>query len=270
MTAKTLEQFAQIAGKCALVTGSTSGIGAATARALAAQGCNVMLHGLADPGEAAQRVAEIKAEYNVKAAFHGANLTDLKQIEDLIATTERELGPIEILVNNAVARNFDAVDQLSTERWNYAVAVNLSAPFHLIKLTLPGMKQRKWGRIINIASNWGLTGTVNRSDYVATKHGVIGLTKAVALEALPYNVTCNAICPGSTLTPHAERQVRERMSAGNKSWEEAARDLLAARQPSGRFVKPEQVADLIVFLCSPSANEMTGSPVSIDGGWYAI
>jgi 3-hydroxybutyrate dehydrogenase len=271
MTAKkTLEQFTQIAGKCALVTGSISGIGYATARALAAQGCKVMLHGLGDPAEIEKRVAELKAECDVKIGFHGADLTDLEQIEDLVATTERELGPVDILVNNAVARNFDAVDKISAERWNYAVAVNLSAPFHLIKMTLPGMKTRKWGRIINIASNWGLTGTVNRADYVATKHGVVGLTKAVALEALPYNVTCNAICPGSTLTSHAERQVKDRMQAGGKSWDQAARDLLAVRQPSGRFVKPEQVADLIVFLCSPAASEMTGSPVSIDGGWLAI
>jgi 3-hydroxybutyrate dehydrogenase len=154
--------------------------------------------------------------------------------------------------------------------WDRAVAVNLSAPFHLIKLTLPGMRDRKWGRSINLASNWGLTGTVGRGDYVATKHGLVGLTKAVALEALPYNVTCNALAPGSIMTPHAERQVRERMARDKIDWDTAAREFLKTRQPSGRFVTGEKVAQLIVFLCSDAASEMTGNPIAMDGGWLSI
>ena len=147
--------------------------------------------------------------------------------------TESKLGPVDVLVNNAVTRNFSHIDAMSKADWDRALAVNLSAPFHLIKLTLPGMKARKWGRIINLASNWGLTGTVGRGDYVASKHGLVGLTKAVALEALPYNITCNALAPGSILTPHAERQVRERMARDKLDWEVAAQEFLKTRQPSG-------------------------------------
>lgn len=270
MTYRPLKADIGIAGKCALVTGSIGGIGQATARALAGQGCHVMLHGLADLTEAEQKRKGLADEFGVKAGFSGADLSDVRQIEELVRATERELGPIEILVNNAVTRNLHPIDEIPVERWNYALAVNLSAPFHLIRLTFPGMKSRQWGRIINIASNLGLTGTVNRGDYVATKHGVVGLTRAVALEGLPHRVTCNAICPGGTLTPHAERQLRERMERNGKSREETVKEFLAQRQPSGRFVLPEQVADLIVLLCSEVASEMTGSPISIDGGWYAM
>lgn len=270
MTYRRLKMDLAIAGKCALVTGSTGGIGHATARALAGQGCHVMLHGLADPTEGEQKRKGLADEFRVKVGFNGADLSDSAQIEELVRATERELGPIEILVNNAAVRNAHAIDELPVDRWNYAIAVNLSAQFHLIRMILPGMKRRQWGRIINIASKWGLTGTVNRSDYVATKHGVVGLTRAVALEALPYRITCNAICPGLTLTPHAERQIKERMDRGGKNYEETIKEYLAQRQPSGRVVMPEQIADLIVFLCSEAASEMTGSPINMDGGWHAV
>lgn len=270
MSDNRIQMSVGIAGKVALVTGSIDGIGHATASALAAQGCHVMLHGLGDPAEIEAKRSALAAGSKGKIGFNGADLSELAQVDALFEATERELGPIEILVNNAVTRNFHSIEELPIERWNYALAVNLTAPFRLIQLALPGMKSRRWGRIVSIASNWGLTGTVNRSDYVASKHGVVGLTRAAALEALPFNVTCNAIAPGSTLTPHAERQVRERMARGNQSWDDAAAELLAQRQPSGRFVKPSQVADLITFLCSEAASEMTGAPVSIDGGWLTI
>jgi 3-hydroxybutyrate dehydrogenase len=260
---------AAIASKVALVTGSTGGIGQAILRALAAQGCKVMMHGLGDPAEIEARRAALQAEAGVQVHHHGADLADPAQVRALFETTSQALGPVEILVNNAVTRNFHSIEDLPLEQWNQAVAVNLSAPFQLIQLALPGMKARRWGRIVNMASNWGLTGTTGRADYVATKHGVVGLTRAAALEALPYNITCNAIAPGSVLTPHAERQVRARMERDGTAWDEAERDFLTTRQPSGRFVRPEQVADLIVFLCSPAASEMTGTPISIDGGWNA-
>jgi len=261
---------AGIAGKVALVTGSIDGIGYATARALAAQGCHVLMHGLGDAAEIEAKRRALDAESAGTIRFNGADLSDLAQVQALFEAAERDLGPVDILVNNAVTRNFNSIEDLPVERWSYALAVNLTAPFRLVQLALPGMKARKWGRIISIASNWGLTGTVNRVDYVASKHGVIGLMRAAALEALPYGVTCNAICPGSTLTPHAERQVQDRMARDGKTWDAAAADLLAQRQPSGRFVKPSQVAGLITFLCSEAASEMTGAPVSIDGGWLTV
>lgn len=261
---------AGVTGKVALVTGSTGGIGHAILRALAAQGCKVMMNGLGDPAEIEARRASVAAETGSEVRHHPANLADAAQVQELYLATKQTLGPVDILVNNAVTRNFHALDDMPWEAWQEAVAVNLTAPFLLTQHALRDMKQKHWGRIINMASNWGLTGTTGRSDYVATKHGVVGLTKATALEGLPYNVTCNAIAPGSVLTPHAERQVTARMDRDGTNREDAERAFLATRQPSGRFVRPEQVADLIVFLCSPAASEMTGSPVSIDGGWLAV
>lgn len=261
---------AGVSGKVALVTGSTGGIGYAILRALAAQGCKVMMTGLGDPAEIEAKRAAAQAETGAQVAYHDANLADPAAVRDLYATTARSLGPVDILVNDAVTRNFHTLEDMPFEAWQEAVAVNLTAPFLLTQLAFKDMKAKRWGRIVNMASNWGLTGTTGRSDYVATKHAVVGLTKATALEGLPYNITCNAIAPGSVLTPHAERQVRTRMERDGTDWEQAERAFLTTRQPSGRFVLPEQVADLIVFLCSATASEMTGSPVSIDGGWLAV
>jgi 3-hydroxybutyrate dehydrogenase len=257
-------------GKCALVTGSMGGIGGATARKLASLGCNVMIHGLAAPEDGKARRDEIAAEFGVKTSFSGADLSKLPELEQLVSTTERELGPIEILVNNAVARSAGPIDEMSTEVWDLALAVNLSAPFHLARRTLPGMKKRGWGRIINLASNWGLTGTRNRGDYVATKHGLVGLTRAIALETLEFGITCNAVAPGATLTPNAERQLNKLMAESGKDRKTVEQEFFRSRQPAGRFVRPEDVAELIAFLCSDAAREMTGSPVSIDGGWLAM
>lgn len=270
MTYTRLQTEAGIRGKCALVTGSTQGMGLAIARALAAQGCNVMLNGLAEPAVAEKLRADLAGEFGVKVSFCGAELADVKQTGELVDRAEAELGPVEILVNNAAARNLFSLEDIPLERWDYALAVNLSAPFRLIQRTYPGMKARKWGRVVNIASNMGLTGGRNRADYISSKHGLVGLTRAVAIEGLPYGITANAICPGSTLTPHAERQVRERMEKGNLSRDEAVGQFLETKQPSRRFVMPEQIADLIVFLCSPAASEMTGTPITMDGGWMAF
>jgi 3-hydroxybutyrate dehydrogenase len=257
-------------GRCALVTGSLGGIGFATASALANRGCDVMIHGLADPAHAEGVRVKLAEATGVKVAVSNADLSHLEEIDQLVAEAQAALGPIDILVNNAVTRHAGPVEDIPITTWSLALAVNLTAPFRLIQLTLPGMKKRGWGRIINIASNWGLTGTRNRSDYVATKHGLVGLTRAVALEALPFGVTCNAVAPGATLTPNARRQLDELARSSGDEPEKVVQTFLGTRQPSGRFVMPEDVAELIVFLCGTAAREMTGSPISIDGGWVAM
>ena len=255
-------------GRSALVTGSLDGIGFAVARELAGRGCGVMLNGFGDEAMVRERVGTLRA-LGVDADYHGADLSVPAQIEDMVATTERRFGAVDIVVNNAVTRTWGYIDELPVDRWNYAVAVNLTAPFHVIRLTMPGMKRRKWGRIINLASNYGVTGTVRRVDYVATKHGLVGMTKVAALEGLPYNITANAICPGATLTPNARKLVAERMAQKGLSEEEATVDYLSDRQPSHRFIPPEKVAALAGFLCTDEASEITGTPLAIDGGWLA-
>ena len=189
---------------------------------------------------------------------------------DLVATAQRRFGTVDIAVNNAVTRTWGEIDELPVEKWNYAVAVNLTAPFHVIRLTMPGMKRRMWGRIINLASNYGLAGTRRRVDYVSTKHGLVGMTKVAALEGLPYNITANAICPGATLTPNARKLVAQRMAAKGLSEADATTDYLSDRQPSRRFIAAEKVGALAAFLCSDDASDITGTPVTIDGGWMAF
>jgi len=265
-----MAQDKPLTDRTALVTGSVGSVGLALATALAEAGAKVMLNGLPADGDGVAASRTLAEKTGAKTAFHPADLTDVSQIRDMVRATERELGAIDILVNNAVTRNFHAIDTLPVADWDRAVAVNLSAPFHLVQAVFPGMKARKWGRIVNLASNWGLTGTVNRGDYVATKHGLVGLTKAVALEGLPYNVTCNALAPGSILTPHAERQVRAYMEREGLDWEAAAQAFLKTRQPSGRFVTGAKLGALVVFLCTEAASEMTGNPIAMDGGWLTL
>jgi 3-hydroxybutyrate dehydrogenase len=255
-------------GRNALITGSLDGIGYAIARELAGKGCAVMLNGFGEAPLIGERVAALR-ELGVDADYHGADLSMPAQIDDLFAATERRFGTVDIAVNNAVTRTWGAIDELPVDRWDYAVAVNLTAPFHVIRLALPGMKRRRWGRIINLASNYGLTATTRRADYVATKHGLVGLTKVAALEGLPYNITANAICPGATLTPNARKLVAQRMAQKGLSEEDATVDYLSDRQPSHRFIPAEKVAALAGFLCTEEASEITGTPLAIDGGWLA-
>ena len=255
-------------GKSALITGSLDGIGFAIARALASKGVNIMLNGFGDEELIKTRITTIK-NLGVKASYHGADLSIPEQIEDLVKTAVRELGSVDIAVNNAVTRTWGFIDELPIEKWNYAIAVNLSAPFHVIRLTMPMMKKNKWGRIINLASNYGISGTTRRVDYVSTKHGIVGLTKVAALEGLPFNITANALSPGATLTPNAKKLVAQRMKLKNLSEEDATVDYLSDRQPSRRFIAPEKVAAFAAFLCSDDASEITGSPLAIDGGWLA-
>lgn len=263
-------EIAMLNNKIALVTGSaTGGIGLATCRALAAHKCNIILHGLGERAAIETTREALAKEFGVKVAYSDADLTSVEQIEALVAMIDREFGGIDILVNNAVARNRATIEGLTKERWDIAVAVNLSAPFHLIRLALPHMKKANWGRIINIASNLGLQGTNMRSDYVATKHAIVGLTRAVALEVLDYGITCNSIAPGSTKTQQAEWQIAEIMKQTKTNREEATKLFLSNKQPSRRIVLPEHIAELILFLCGDAASEMTGSPIAIDGGWVA-
>jgi len=256
-------------GRAALITGSLDGIGFAIAQALAKQGCAVMLNGFGDAAVISDRV-QLLRDLGVDADYHGADLSVPAQVEDLVATAQRRFGTVDIAVNNAVTRTWGEIDELPVEKWNYAVAVNLTAPFHVIRLTMPGMKRRMWGRIINLASNYGLAGTRRRVDYVSTKHGLVGMTKVAALEGLPYNITANAICPGATLTPNARKLVAQRMAAKGLSEADATTDYLSDRQPSRRFIAAEKVGALAAFLCSDDASDITGTPVTIDGGWMAF
>ena len=254
-----------LSGKIALVTGSTSGIGLAIAKALAQQGVHVMMNGFGEK-EAAQ--AEVKA-FGVEVDYHGADMSKPKEIEDLILTVEKRFGPLDILVNNAGIQHTATVQDFPAAQWDAIIAINLSSAFHTTHYALPGMKKRNWGRIINIASVHGLVGSAQKSAYVAAKHGIVGLTKVVALENAQTGITCNAICPGWVLTPLVQKQVDARAEREKITNEQAKHDLVAEKQPSGNFVTPEQLAALAVFLCGQDASEVRGAAWNMDGGWTA-
>jgi len=255
-------------GKTALVTGSTSGIGLAVANALAGAGANVMLNGFGDaaPVEAIRREME---EHDVRVAHDPADLTKADEIERLVAHTMEKLGPVDILVNNAGMQHVSPIDQFPADKWDLMMALNLSAPFHTIRLTLPGMKERGWGRIINTASAHSLVASPNKAPYVASKHGVVGLTKGVALEVAQAGVTVNCISPGYVWTPLVENQIPDTMKARGLTREQVMNDVLLAAQPTKRFVHVEEVAALALFLCRDEAGSITGANLSIDGGWTA-
>lgn len=257
-----------LGGRTALVTGSLDGIGFAIAEAVAEQGARVMLNGFGDAELVEQRLGELRGR-GVVAAYHGADLADLAQVGELVAATERELGPVDILVNNAVTRHWDRIEDYPVEKWQQALAVNLTAPFQLIRLTMAGMKQRRFGRIINLASTYGLRGAARRADYCTTKHGLVGLTRTVALEGLAFNVTCNALCPGAVDTPNTRRTLAMRRADSGASEDETMRTFMVGKQPSGRLVPPRNVAALAAFLCSDEAEDITGTPIAVDGGWLA-
>ena len=251
-------------GKTALVTGSTSGIGLGIAQVLAQAGANLILNGF---GDASAAIAEV-ARHGTRVGHHPADLSDVQQIEDLFAYADREFGGVDILVNNAGIQHVAPVEAFPTERWDAIIALNLSAVFHSTRLALPGMRQRNWGRIINIASVHGQVGSVGKAAYVAAKHGVIGLTKVVGLETATTPITCNAICPGWVLTPLVQKQIDER-AAGGIDPQQAQHDLLAEKQPSLAFVTPEHLGELVAFLCSEAGSQVRGAAWNIDGGWLA-
>ena len=250
-------------GKVALVTGSTSGIGLAIAGALAAEGAKVMLNGFGDPAE----IDKIKAELG--AAHDGADLSDAGAIERMMARTADELGPVDILVNNAGVQHVSPVESFPVDKWDWLLAINLTAVFHTTRLALPAMKAKGWGRIINTASAHSLVASPNKSAYVAAKHGVAGFTKTVALEAAKDGVTVNCISPGYVWTPLVENQIPDTMKARGLTREQVMNDVLLAAQPTKRFVTPEEVAALALFLCRDEAGSMTGANLSMDGGWTA-
>jgi 3-hydroxybutyrate dehydrogenase len=253
-------------GKCALVTGSTQGLGLAAARRFAAAGCNVVLNGLAAPAIVDQLRRGIEDEHDVRIAYSDADLRRPGDIEEMIAGAIDAFGGIDILVNNAVVRHTAPVEAFEVEQWDEGLAVNVSAAFHTIRLSLPQMKQRGWGRIINVSSIYGLRGAANRINYVTSKTALIGMTRAVALETVNHGITCNAVCPGTTDTP-VHQATLDSMVAGGLSRSDAERQFFAGKQPIGRFISAEGVAGLMVFLCSADAADITGAALPVDGGW---
>jgi len=255
--------------KGAVITGSTSGIGRGIAETLAAQGANIMLNGFGDAAEIAKLRQRLADGHQVKVSYSGADISKPAEVQALIEQATKDLGRVDILVNNAGIQYTAPVQEFPVERWDAILAINLSGVFHAIRAVLPQMLSRNWGRIINIASAHGLVASVNKSAYVAAKHGVLGLTKTVALETARTGVTCNAICPGWVLTPLVQKQINDLAQQQQLSPETARAQLLGEKQPSLQFVTPEQIGALVVFLCSEAAVQIRGASVPIDGGWTA-
>jgi 3-hydroxybutyrate dehydrogenase len=256
-------------GKIAIVTGSTSGIGLGIATAFAAQGTNVMLNGFGDKAAIERIHRSLAEQYGIRTAYSPADMSKPAEIRDLVAKTRAELGPADILVNNAGIQHVAPVEAFPDDKWDAIIAINLSAAFHATKAVLPEMKQRKWGRIINIASAHGLVASGAKAAYVAAKHGLVGLTKVVAIETANDGITCNAVCPGWVLTPLVQQQVEARAKAANMSIDAAKEEMLREKQPMLQFTAPETIGALAVFLCGDEAATITGAPLSIDGGWTA-
>jgi 3-hydroxybutyrate dehydrogenase len=256
-------------GKTAVVTGSTSGIGLAVARALASEGANVMINGFGDKADIEKERAGIEHEFKVKAVHSPADMTKPAEIAEMIANAERTFGSVDVLVNNAGIQHVAPIEDFPIEKWNAIIAINLSAAFHTIRAAVPGMKARNWGRIINTASAHSLVASPFKVAYVSAKHALAGLTKTVALELATSGVTVNCISPGYVWTPLVEKQIPDTMKARNMTEEQVKRDVLLAAQPTKQFVTVEQVAALAIYLCSDAASQITGANLSIDGGWTA-
>jgi 3-hydroxybutyrate dehydrogenase len=254
-------------GHCAVVTGSSQGLGLAIAEALAAAGSHVVLHGLAAPDEMTEPLRRITQDHGVRAIFHGADLRDRDAIDALFRDAMRELGPCDILVNNAVTRHAAPVESFDPAAWDDALAVNLSSAFYATRLVVPAMKARRWGRIVNVSSVYGMIGAANRVGYVTTKTALIGLTRAVALETVGHGITCNAVCPGTVETPVHTATIAAMAASQGIPADDAARQFLSSKQPTGRFIGAEGVAALVAFLCGPAGADITGAVLPIDGGW---
>ncbi len=256
-------------GKTALVTGSTSGIGLGIAEAFAAAGCNIAINGLAGASDAEDLRARLAQRHGVAAIYDAADMTKPQEIESMMRRAESEFGGVDILVNNAGIQHVAPVDEFPPDKWDAIVAINLVACFHTLRHALPGMKRRRWGRIVNIASAHALVASPFKSAYVAAKHGVAGLTKAVALEVAEYGITVNAICPGYVRTPLVETQIPDTAKARGIGEEDVVKTVLLAAQPTRQFVTVEQVAAFALFLASDGAASVTGAILSVDGGWTA-
>lgn len=258
-----------LSGRTAIITGSTSGIGLGIARALAAQGANIVLNGLGDHGEIEALRAALAADHRVDVAFDGADMARPAAVTEMVAQAYAGFGSVDILVNNAGIQHVAPVDAFPPEKWDAIQAINLSAAFHAIRAALGPMKAQGWGRIVNIASAHGLVGSPFKAAYVAAKHGVLGLTKVTALEVAGDGITCNAICPGYVWTPLVEKQIAEQAEAHGISREEVVRTVLLAQQPRKEFVTVEELGALTAFLCGDQARSITGAALPVDGGWTA-
>jgi 3-hydroxybutyrate dehydrogenase len=256
-------------GKVALVTGSTSGIGLGVAKCLAAQGAHLVLNGFGDAEGPKAEVAAAGKAHGIRVGYHGADMSKPADIEAMMAYATKEFGGVDILVNNAGIQHVANVEDFPVEKWDAIIAINLSSAFHTTRLVMPAMKQKNWGRIINIASAHGLVASAQKSAYVAAKHGIVGFTKATALESATSGVTVNAICPGWVLTPLVQKQIDARAAQNGLSQEQAKRELLGEKQPSLQFTTPEQLGELAVFLCSPAGDNVKGVAWAVDGGWTA-
>lgn len=263
-----MEISGSIKGKTALITGSTSGIGLGVARGLAAAGANIVMNGLGDTDEIEQHRKEL-ASNNIKAVYHGADMTKPEEISDMVQYAEAEFGLIDILFNNAGIQHVSKIEEFPQEKWDAIIAINMSSSYHTIRAALPKMKDKGWGRIINLVSAHGLVASPFKSGYVTAKHGVMGLTKTVALEVAQDGITCNAICPGYVYTDLIEGQIADTAKARNITEDEVVNDVLLKAQWTKRFVSIEQIAETAKFLCSDAADNITGTHISMDGGWTA-
>ncbi len=256
-------------GQVAVITGSTSGIGLALAKAVAARGGDVVLNGLGDPSEIERTRAEMEAMNGVRVRYHAANMTKGEEVADMVAFAKHELGRLDILVNNAGIQHVEAIEKFPTDKWEQIIAINLSSAFYATRAAVPIMKAQGRGRIVNIASAHGLVASPFKSAYVAAKHGVIGLTKTVALELAKEDITCNAICPGFVETPIVEKQIADQARVNNISREKVLEDIILAKQPSKKFVKVEDLVGCFLYLVSDYGASANGAAFSIDGGWTA-
>ena len=261
--------FQMLKGKTAVVTGSTSGIGLGIARAMAGAGANVMLNGFGQAADIEQERARIANEFKVKALYSAADMTKPAEIAAMINTAQQELGSVDILVNNAGIQHVAPIEEFPIDKWDAVLAINLMSAFHTIRAAVPAMKARKWGRIINTASAHSIVASPFKSAYITAKHGLVGLSKTVALELATFGVTCNCISPGYVWTPLVEKQIPDQMKTRNMTEEQVKRDVLLAAQPTKQFVTVEQVASLALYLASDAAANITGANISIDGGWTA-
>jgi 3-hydroxybutyrate dehydrogenase len=258
-----------IKGKSAIVTGSTSGIGLGIATALAEQGCNLLINGFGDKAEIEKLRAGLADKHRVKVVYSPADMSKPADIRAMVALAEKELGACDILVNNAGIQFVAPIENFPEEKWDAIIAINLSASFHAIKAAVPGMVKRRWGRIVNIASAHGLVASGGKVAYVSAKHGLVGMTKVVAIDHANDGITCNAICPGWVLTPLVQKQIEDHAKQEGIPVDKAKENLLKEKQPMLKFSTPEDLGALTVFLCSDAAETMSGTAVSMDGGWTA-
>lgn len=258
-----------LTGKTAIVTGSTSGIGQGIAHAFAAAGANVVLNGFGDAAQIEKDRADIETRFGVKAIYNGADMTKPEQIQAMVAEAEKTFGSVDIIVNNAGIQFVSPIEDFPAEKWDAIIAINLSSAFHLTRAVIPGMKTRKFGRVINIASAHGIVASANKSAYVSSKFGIVGMTKTVALETATSGITANAICPGWVLTPLVQKQIEDRAKQNGTSVDKEKADLVNEKQPTHEFVTVEEIGALAVFLAGHDARSITGAAISIDGGWTA-